>query len=203
MLLGIIGPLLIVFHSNFKLGALNSNVAFISMLIVAISGVIGRYIHGKIHMRLNGRKAAVREILDDAARMQQALESDLAGGSRIIAQMNEFAVAAMAPKSSTLGSMFAMLGLALRAMTTRHRLRRQLHGAIAAEATARGWSRRQRREREHEANDVIALYFAAVNKAAKFGFYERLFALWHVLHLPLFILLIVAVLVHILAVHLY
>ena len=38
MLLGIAGPVLIIFHSNFKLGALNSNVAFITMLVVATSG---------------------------------------------------------------------------------------------------------------------------------------------------------------------
>lgn len=203
MMLGIVGPMLVVFHTNFKLGALNSNVAFISMLIVAFSGVIGRYFYGKIHLGLHGRKAAVQEILDDAARMQQALGSSLSSGSRIIAQMDAFAVAAMTPQTSLLRSLSAMIGIALRATTTKRRLRRQLHGAIATEATAQGWTRKQRRTQEAKAKELVALYFAAMSRAAKFGFYERLFALWHVLHLPLFILLIAAALVHVLAVHLY
>jgi hypothetical protein len=45
MILGIIGPTLILFHSNFKLGSLNSNVALFSMLTVAASGLIGRYLY--------------------------------------------------------------------------------------------------------------------------------------------------------------
>ncbi|MCB2092768.1 MAG: hypothetical protein KDF58_15080, partial [Alphaproteobacteria bacterium] len=49
MVLGILGPLLILFHANFRLESTNSNVALFSMLIVSGSGVIGRYIYTKIH----------------------------------------------------------------------------------------------------------------------------------------------------------
>ncbi len=49
----------------------------------------------------------------------------------------------------------------------------------------------------------MTLHLAAVRKAAAFAFYERLFALWHVLHLPLFILLILAAIIHVVAVHFY
>ena len=44
MTLGIVGPLLVLFHSNFSLGATNSNVALFCMLAVSGSGLIGRYI---------------------------------------------------------------------------------------------------------------------------------------------------------------
>ena len=203
MLLGILGPLLIVFHTNFKLGALNSNVAFIVMLIVAGSGVIGRYIYGKIHLGLNGRKFAIKQILDDAAGMQRSLGGDLPGGSEIVKEMNTFAETAMVPKCSATQSLLAMLALGFRAQASRARLVRRVRIALAAEASVRGWSRREKRNCEAEARQLIGLYFAAINKAATFSFYERLFALWHVLHLPLFILLIVAVLVHVVAVHLY
>jgi hypothetical protein len=46
-------------------------------------------------------------------------------------------------------------------------------------------------------------HLAAVNKTAAFVFYERLFALWHVLHVPLFALLLFAAVIHVVAVHLY
>lgn len=35
MTLGVVGPILVLFHSNFSLGATNSNVALFSMLLVA------------------------------------------------------------------------------------------------------------------------------------------------------------------------
>ena len=38
---------------------------------------------------------------------------------------------------------------------------------------------------------------------AQFSFYERLFGLWHILHLPIFFMMILSALVHVLAVHMY
>ena len=65
MVLGVIGPALILFHSNFKLGSLNSNVALFSMLTVAASGLIGRYLYGRVHLGLYGRRAEIEELLTD------------------------------------------------------------------------------------------------------------------------------------------
>jgi hypothetical protein len=42
-----------------------------------------------------------------------------------------------------------------------------------------------------------------IGRVAQFSFYERLFALWHVLHLPIFLLMIISALFHVLAVHMY
>ena len=72
---------------------------------------------------------------------------------------------------------------------------------LAAEARARRWSRREQRKRLGVVREQSALFFLAVRKAAMFAFYERLFALWHVLHLPLFFLLIFTATLHVVAVH--
>ena len=45
--LGIIGPIFILYHCNFQLGAVNSNVALWSMLTVAGSGVVGRFLQNR------------------------------------------------------------------------------------------------------------------------------------------------------------
>jgi hypothetical protein len=46
-LLGIFGPITILYHSNYHLGSPNSNIALFSMLIVAASGIIGRYLRNR------------------------------------------------------------------------------------------------------------------------------------------------------------
>jgi len=46
-------------------------------------------------------------------------------------------------------------------------------------------------------------YLATLRKLNQLSFYERLFSLWHVLHFPLFLMLVVSGIVHVIAVHLY
>ncbi len=62
MVLGVVGPLLVLFHANFRLGATNSNVALICMLLVAGSGVIGRYIYTRMHANLDGNQDTLEEL---------------------------------------------------------------------------------------------------------------------------------------------
>ena len=65
MLLGVVGPVLIIFHSGYRLGSLNGQVAFFSMLIVAISGLIGRYLYRSIHHGLYGEKIRFEELYQE------------------------------------------------------------------------------------------------------------------------------------------
>jgi hypothetical protein len=51
--------------------------------------------------------------------------------------------------------------------------------------------------------DSVNRYTLALRRAAAFKLYERLFSLWHILHLPLFIMMIITAVIHIFAVHLY
>ena len=46
--MGIFGPILILYHSRYSLGAQNSNIALFSMLTVATSGVVGRFLYNKV-----------------------------------------------------------------------------------------------------------------------------------------------------------
>ena len=62
MIFGLLGPLLILYHSNFHLGSFNSRVAFYAMLLVAGSGIIGRHFYAGIHRGLYGRKTNLREL---------------------------------------------------------------------------------------------------------------------------------------------
>ena len=63
MVFGVLGPTLILFHSNFSFGSTNSTVASLAMASVVLSGLIGRYLYARVHNGLYGQKAAVRELL--------------------------------------------------------------------------------------------------------------------------------------------
>jgi hypothetical protein len=204
MMLGTVGPVLVMFHSNFRLGALNSNVALFAMLTVAGSGVIGRYIYGKIHMGLYGRRALAQEILADVQLFKQELGSEIKAADQLLQTLDAFGQGVFNnPPKNALQSLWTGGALLVRSGFLRLRLRTAVGQLVAAEAAVQGWSWLERRRRLAHVNRVVSRYINALLKAAELRFYERLFALWHVLHLPLFYLLVMTALVHVWATHSY
>jgi hypothetical protein len=203
MVFGVVGPVLILLHANFRLGSINSNMALAAMLVVAISGVVGRYLYGKIHMGLYGRKAEVQELFADADTLKAIIGADLAVADRVVLQLNAFAQLGTAAPNGVLAGFFRLPAVSWHAMLLRARLMRDAQQAIADEGRRLRWSRRARRQRLAVTADHVTLYIVTVKKAAALAFYERLFGLWHVFHLPLFFLLVIAAIVHIFAAHFF
>ena len=59
------------------------------------------------------------------------------------------------------------------------------------------------RRRKRRARRLVDQYLHAVVRVAQYTAYERLFALWHVAHLPFVYLLVISAVVHVVAVHAY
>jgi len=203
MILGVFGPVLILLHANFRLGSVNSNVALVAMLIVAISGIVGRYFYSKIHLGLYGRKAEVQGILADADALRGIIGANLPVADRVKTQLNTLAQLGMTAPKGVLTGLFWLPVIGLRASVVRMRLIAEARQVIAVEGKRLGWPRRVRRQRTAGVSDLVTLHVAAVKKAAAFAFYERLFGFWHVFHLPLFFVLVIAAIVHVFAAHFY
>jgi len=58
---GINGPLFVILHSTFKLNGLIS-LSFWAMIIVAISGIVGRYLYTKIPRNIQGQELSLKEV---------------------------------------------------------------------------------------------------------------------------------------------
>lgn len=203
MLLGIAGPTLILFHANFGTGSLNSTIALVSMLMVAASGLVGRYFYAKIHHGLFGRRTSLRELHRDVAENRGAPGLDLDEAVRIRERLQVYEAELLSPRLGVLRSIDRLLTIGFKTRWTRIQTSRELTRALKIEAEKCNWDRRTRRRRAREARLYISTYLTAVRKVAEFTFYERLFALWHVLHLPLFFFLVLAAIMHVVAVHLY
>jgi hypothetical protein len=203
MILGISGSVLILWHANFRLGSINSNVALVAMIVVATSGIFGRYLYSKIHRGLYGRKAAAREILADAEALRGLIDANLPITDRVVAQLNAFARLGAAASKGVLAALVLLPVMSWRGTVVRMRLIADARQVIAFEAKRLGQSRRVRRQRLAGVADLVTLHVAAVKKAAALAFYERLFRLWHVFHVPLFFLLVIAAIIHIFAAHFF
>ena len=71
------------------------------------------------------------------------------------------------------------------------------------ESQRRGWSKKIRNEKGRIARRHLADYLPPARKVVELNFYERLFSLWHVLHIPLFAMLVITGIGHVVAVHMY
>ncbi len=95
MTLGVVGPVMVLFHSNFHLGSTNSTVAMVCMLTVAGSGLIGRYIYTRIHHGLYGTKISLNELRQETSADHVALNSIEAIDASMETDINRLEAAAL------------------------------------------------------------------------------------------------------------
>jgi hypothetical protein len=85
MMLGAIGPALILLRSNFTLGSRNSNAALLAMLTVAGGGLIGRHLYGRVHLGLRGRGTQIAESQAEIAALSDAIPGKLSMSADVLA----------------------------------------------------------------------------------------------------------------------
>jgi hypothetical protein len=202
MILGIVGPVLIMWHANFHLGSINCSVALVTMLVVAGSGVIGRYLHSQVNSGFHGRKAEAREVTADADELRGFLGADGPVADRMVAQLNAYAQAGTAPRGVVAG-LVALPLIRWRGAAVRRRLIARAREVIAREGRRRGRSREVQRRQVAGVTEFVTQHVGAASAAASLAVYERLFRLWHVFHLPLFVLLVIVAIVHVYASHFF
>ncbi len=204
MVLGVAGPVMIFYHSNFSTGATNSNIALGCMILVAGSGVIGRYIYAKVHNGVHGARLDVGSLLAKATRLMQGMEADVGGASGAVAKaLSDFSESALPKTSGLLRNFVNAMILPVRVQFARGHIMSEVRGAIRSNAIKQQWTRVEEKTHLEMARQHVSEFLGAVSRAAQLTLWERMFSLWHLFHVPLFFLLLVSGVIHVIAVHLY
>jgi hypothetical protein len=203
MVLGIVGPILILYHSNFTLGATNSNVTLFCMLTVVGSGLIGRYLYSRVHFGLHGRKVNLADLQAGAARLRAA-NSGITFLPELADRLDvqEARVLGSGPRLPVL-SLMKPLVVWIRAIGARWQLHRYVRRALRAAARRSVTLGLHRKRLRRAAFAYVDQRLRATRRVAAFETYERLFSLWYVLHVPMLVALVIAASVHVIAVHVY
>ncbi|MBI5040494.1 MAG: hypothetical protein HZB57_04645 [Gammaproteobacteria bacterium] len=200
MTFGVVGPLAILYHCDFQLGSLNSNVALFCMLTVAGSGLIGRYLYMRIHKGLYGSKANMEELRRDAQTLKQELAERIAFAPQLLERLDAFEKQTLCEGALLLTRITRKLTLGFRLWRTRA-ARRYIREEIRSHAGTQ--SSTELRALRRSLNRHVNARLESVRQVAGFSFYEKLFSAWHVLHFPLFLMLVLSGIVHVFAVHVY
>jgi hypothetical protein len=203
MLLGVGGPLLILLHSTFRIGSLNAGVALYSMLIVAASGVIGRFIYARVNRGLKGESTDLKALQLRAGLDQQDVRSRLAFAPKVEQQLRAFEQKELSATAGWGTHLRRVFWLPISQWMTYKACVEALKEPLNRLADHSKWSPADLVKRESQARKLVRRYLTAVTRVAQYTAYERLFSLWHVAHIPFVYLLVISAIVHVIAVHAY
>ncbi len=203
MIFGITGPTLILFHSTFHVGSMNAAVALGCMLLVAGSGIVGRVIYRKIHHGLYGRSATLQEIQANLGIIQGDVKSKFHFAPRIEQRLKQFETSALATRVSAWSRIWSFISIGFYASWTSFMTSKEMERLVRHHGKQQGWDTAKRERRLAHGRFAINKYLGAVIDVARFSAYERLFSLWHILHVPFVFMLVISGIVHVIAVHMY
>lgn len=203
IIMGVLGPIFILFHANFRIGSLNSKVALTCTLVVAASGFVGRYIYIKIHYGLYGRKVNLEELKKNIEKKMIDLVLVLNYAPKLQQKLLAFDERALKTPPNFILSILHFLKVGVLAHWTHVQLILGLNRALKVTARRMDWSQEELKAQKRSSLRHISAHIRIAIRIAAFSVYERLFALWRLLHYPLFIMLLMVSAVHIVAVHLY
>ena len=178
-----LGPYLVLLHTTFKFGGLVS-VAFWSMAIVVASGVFGRYVYVRIPKTLNGRFLgldAIRQRVGELAgelQRRTGLPQPALEGAMALPRADRRA-------TGLLSSLALALTEDLRGLARQRRVRTLLEAHAVSGAERRELLRLTREQARLQQQALMLQPF------------QRLFRYWHVVHLPLAIVMLLILALHV------
>jgi hypothetical protein len=183
--LGIMGPLFILLHSSFKVQGLVA-VSFWSMVVVAASGVFGRYLYRQIPRNIQGSQLTLQELEALNQSFAARLKEEFGLSENQISRLDAIGYLDAQKNFGVLRA----FGLAL----LDSGLRPTIHRRLRLEYTkSLGLPRRQLRQLVELAEKKAQLR----HRVILLGQMQKLFHYWHVLHKPFAVIMYVVMAIHI------
>lgn len=179
-----VGPVLVLYHTAFKFGGIVS-VSFWSMVLVVLSGVIGRFIYIQIPRTIQGKEIDILELSSIREQMSHNLYLDLTMNPALL---NDFEKLASVQRFNDLNigqSLLVIFKDYFRIKSYRWKLTKQLKAA--------GISSYRRKEILRTVKSEILLS----RRIGLLKTMQKLFHYWHIAHLPFAISMFVIMIIHV------
>lgn len=205
MAFGVLGPALVMFHTTFYIGSINSGMTLFFMMVVSGSGIFGRFFYTKVHWGLYGRQASYKQLQEDLDGHGD-VKSIFSFAPGIQGKLVEFRDFAMNASETKKPKIWNFLTLGMREKLLYRALDRELEEVMYADALERNWNEVQMNlldELFNQNRTFIRSYLRTVRDVSQFETYEKLFSLWHFFHVPPVFMLVFCATWHVIAVHMY
>jgi hypothetical protein len=176
---GVIGPLFIVLHSSLKVTGVVA-LSFWSMVIVATSGVLGRYLYLQIPRRRSGSELSLAEVDSVSEELNARLVNEYGVGEQAIHRIEQMASLSVDPDAGLFSLLTTM-------PFTSARLRWRV----------RAMTRRLSSEHQREVQELLNDRAMLSRRILLLSRLQELFHYWHVLHKPFALIMYIFAAVHI------
>lgn len=203
LIFGIGGPLLILFHSTFKLHSFNAAVAFWCMMLVVFSGAVGRYVYLHVYQEMGALNATLYAMEGrlDKGKGDSIHAFDLA--PKVREWLDDYRRAALGARSNWIRKLFRMIVLRGGGMRLARRACAEIDRTLRRMAKRERWGALKLSGERQALEALITDYLKTVDAAVRYSFWERTFVWWHIVHGPVVIILALSAVAHVVAVHLY
>ncbi|HEY7160426.1 MAG TPA: hypothetical protein VH815_04170 [Acidobacteriota bacterium] len=181
--LGVAGPILITFHSAFKLRGI-VGISYWSMVIVALSGMVGRYLYAQIPRAISGKEKQSEEISGELQTINKRLAEVLPATA--LEQVQKIATFNETKNLSALRSLFTTLTDDIRWLSRKRKLQQILKSEPSIGDSERSEILKLARSREVHSRQIALLRGS-----------QELFKYWHILHIPLAQTMYITMIIHI------
>src|SRR6202158_1238122 len=100
-------PIIVAFHSTFKFGNI-AGMAFYSMLMVTISGFVGRYLYAHIPRGLSAAELSMKEIQEEEEALRKELAEQKTNFGFFVEALSELPTPAEVAKTPVIASLLSM-----------------------------------------------------------------------------------------------
>lgn len=197
--IGLTAPVIIIVHSRFEMLSINGTVALIAMLIVVLSGMVGRYLYGQVNFDLAMSKRNLKELHGELRKKILIPYS-----SRLFnmeKELKDFTISAIATPSGFSPATMQAIKVSVQSKFLYMRLSRMKlsqpvgvgTNTMTMDISVFG----------HVEKDLLKKYIKLLAYMSRYSAYKQLFSMWRIVHIPVIYLLLITGLAHVLAVHMY
>lgn len=179
-----VGPILVLYHTSFKFGGIVS-VSFWSMVLVVLSGVVGRFIYLQIPRTIQGQEISINELNSIKEKLAIRVRSVLSEDS---STLSEFEKISSADRYKSF-RLITAVGFFVRDYFDIKRVMRLLK--IRIKLLGIGKSQSNELIKAAKSEIVIARRIALLRTS------QKLFHWWHIFHLPFAITMFVIMVIHV------
>lgn len=179
-----VGPILVLYHTAFKFGGIVS-VSFWSMVLVVLSGVVGRFIYIQIPRTIQGKEIDMNDLVSMREDMMEKMKLEMLFDVRLIKELDELASPERYKSLNILDTLFIYFKDFFRIRSFQSKLKKNL--AIA------GFSKIKRKEIKNKAEAEIIIS----RRLGMLRTMQNLFRYWHVAHLPFALAMFIIMVIHV------
>lgn len=178
-----VGPMTILFHTSFKFGGIVS-VAFWSMVAVALSGVVGRFIYVQIPRTLQGNELSFKELNEMNRNLSQKLREQYSLEERLVKSIEGSAAIDM--RELGIGeSVLVLLKDYWENFIYINKFKKELGKTDISNTESK------------EIVKILKSKLSLSRKQSVLKSMQQLFKYWHIIHLPFALIMIIIMLMHV------